>query len=202
MKGKWLVPGIVIAVIAFLLMWVGGTYNSLVTSRETVTKSASDLQSQYQRRADLVQQAIAIVKGSADFEKTTLQNVIEARAKATSVQIDISKATPEQIQQYQAAQGQMNSAFSKLLAVAEQYPDLKTTQAFQDMLAQVEGTENRINVARTDYNTVAKNYNTKIQMVPTNIIASMFGFGKSNYFEAEKGVEKAPQIDFGTKATQ
>lgn len=202
MKSKWLVPGIVVGVIALVLMWVGGTYNGLVTSRETVTKSASDLQSQYQRRADLVQQAVAVVKGSADFEKSTLESVVAARAKATSTSIDISKATPEQIQQYQAAQSEMSSAFSRLLVTVEQYPDIKSTQAFKDMLAQVEGTENRINIARTDYNEVARAYNTKIQTVPTSMIAGMFGFTKSNYFESEKGVEKAPQIDFGNKATQ
>ena len=196
MKSKWAVPGIVVAVLLVIGMILGGTYNGLVTTREEVTKKASDLQSQYQRRADLVQQAIGVVKGSSDFEKDTLTKVVEARAKATSTQIDISKATPEQIQQYQAAQTEMSGAFSRLLVVAEQYPDIKSTQAYQDMLAQVEGTENRVNVARTDYNKAAQTYNTKIQVFPTNIVAGMFGFTKSNYFEAEKGVEKAPVIDF------
>ena len=196
MKNKWLVPGIVATVLVVLAMMVGGTYNSLVTSREKVTKAASDLQSQYQRRADLVQQAIGVVKGSSNFEQDTLTKVVEARAKATSTQIDISKATPEQIQQYQTAQTDMSSAFSRLLVTVEQYPDIKSTQAYQDMLAQVEGTENRVNVARNDYNEVARTYNTQIQRFPTNIVAGLFGFTKSNYFEAEKGVEKAPVIDF------
>ena len=196
MKSKWAVPGIIVAVLLVIGMIVGGTYNGLVTTREEVTKKASDLQSQYQRRTDLVQQAIGVVKGSSNFEKDTLTKVVEARAKAPGTQIDISKATPEQIQQYQAAQTVMSSAFSRLLVVAEQYPDIKSTQAYQDMLAQVEGTENRVNVARTDYNKAAQTYNTKIQVFPTNIVAGMFGFTKSNYFEAEKGVEKAPVIDF------
>jgi LemA protein len=196
MKSKWLVPGVIAAVVVLLAMVLGGTYNSLVTSRENVTKTASDLQSQYQHRADLVQQAIGVVKGSSAFEQTTLTQVVEARAKATSTQIDISKATPEQIQQFQAAQNDMSSAFSRLLVTVEQYPDIKSTQAYQDMLAQVEGTENRVNVARTDYNEVARSYNTQIQRFPTNIVAGMFGFAKSNYFESEKGVEKAPVIDF------
>lgn len=196
MKSKWLVPGVIAAVVVLLVMILGGTYNGLVTSREKVTKAASDLQSQYQRRSDLVQQAIGIVKGSSEFEQSTLTQVVEARAKATSTQIDISSATPEQIQQFQSAQNDMSGAFSRLLVSVEQYPDIKSTQAYQDMLTQVEGTENRVNVARTDYNEVARSYNTQIQRFPTNIVAGMFGFTKSNYFEAEKGVEKAPTIDF------
>ena len=143
-----------------------------------------------------MQQAIGIVKGSSEFEQSTLTQVVEARAKATSTQIDISSATPEQIQQFQSAQNDMSGAFSRLLVSVEQYPDIKSTQAYQDMLTQVEGTENRVNVARTDYNEVARSYNTQIQRFPTNIVAGMFGFTKSNYFEAEKGVEKAPTIDF------
>lgn len=196
MKSKWLVPGVIAAVVVLLVMILGGTYNGLVTSREKVTKAASDLQSQYQRRSDLVQQAIGIVKGSSEFEQSTLTQVVEARAKATSTQIDISSATPEQIQQFQSAQNNMSGAFSRLLVSVEQYPDIKSTQAYQDMLTQVEGTENRVNVARTDYNEVARSYNTQIQRFPTNIVAGMFGFTKSNYFESEKGVEKAPVIDF------
>ncbi|MFZ1258699.1 MAG: LemA family protein [Candidatus Saccharimonas sp.] len=196
MKSKWFVPGIIVAALLLVSMMLGGTYNSLVANREKVTKAASDLQSQYQRRADLVQQAIGVVKGSSTFEQDTLTKVIEARAKATSNTIDISKATPEQIQQYQAAQTEMSSSFSRLLVTVEQYPDIKSTQAYKDMLAQVEGTENRVNVARTDYNEVARQYNTQIQRFPTNIVAGLFGFTKSNYFESEKGVEKAPVIDF------
>lgn len=202
MKSKWFIPGIIAGVVVVIALWLGGTYNGLVGSREVVRKSASDLQSQYQRRQDLVEQAIGVVKGSAEFEKSTLESVVQARAKAMGTNIDISKATPEQVQQYQAAQNEMSSAFSRLLVTVEQYPDIKSTQAFQDMLAQVEGTENRVNVARTDYNEAARGYNTKIQTLPTNIVAGLFGFDKFSYFESEKGVDKAPQIDFGTKATQ
>ena len=197
MKGKLGVIGVVVAIVIAIVALLTGTYNGLVTSRENVTKKASDLQSQYQRRADLVQQAIGVVKGSSNFEQDTLTAVVEARAKATSTQIDISNASPEQIQQYQAAQNEMSGAFSRLLVTVEQYPDIKSTQAYQDMLAQVEGTENRVNVARTDYNEAARSYNTQIQRFPTNLVAGIFGFDKSNYFEAEQGVEKAPTIDFG-----
>ena len=197
MKSKWMIPGIIIAILVVLGMMIGGTYNSLVTNREKVTAAASDLQSQYQRRTDLVQQAIGVVKGSSNFEQETLTQVVEARAKATSTTIDIANASPEQIAQYQAAQSEMSSAFSRLLVTVEQYPDIKSTQAYQDMLTQVEGTENRVAVARKDYNDVARPYNTQIQRFPTNIVAALFGFEKSNYFEAEKGVEKAPVIDFG-----
>lgn len=196
MKSKWMIPGVVVAIIVVVAMMLGGTYNGLVTSREKVTAAASDLKSQYQRRADLVQQAIGVVKGSSNFEQDTLTKVVEARAKATSTSIDISKATPEQIQQFQSAQTEMSSAFSRLLVTVEQYPDIKSTQAYKDMLTQVEGTENRVAVARKDYNDVAKTYNTSIQVFPTNIIAGMFGFTKSEYFQSEVGVEKAPVIDF------
>src|SRR5574344_1034028 len=156
MKGKPGVIGVIVAIVIAIVALLTGTYNGLVTSRENVTKKASDLQSQYQRRADLVQQAIGVVKGSSNFEQDTLTAVVEARAKATSTQIDISNASPEQIQQYQAAQNEMSGAFSRLLVTVEQYPDIKSTQAYQDMLAQVEGTENRVNVARTDYNEAAR----------------------------------------------
>lgn len=197
MKSKWMIPGIVIAALLVVGIILGGSYNGLVVSREKVTAAASDLKSQYQRRADLVQQAIGVVKGSSNFEQDTLTKVVEARAKATSTNIDISKATPEQIQQYQAAQTDMSGAFSRLLVTVEQYPDIKSTQAYQDMLTQVEGTENRVAVARKDYNDVAKTYNTSIQTFPTNVIAGMFGFTKSEYFQSEAGVEKAPVINFG-----
>ncbi len=196
MKSKWMIPGIIIAILVVLGMVIGGTYNSLVTSREKVTAAASDLQSQYQRRADLVQQAVAIVKASSNFEQETLTQVVEARAKATSTTIDIANATPEQIAQYQAAQTDMSSAFSRLLVTVEAYPEIKSTAAYQDMQTQVEGTENRVAVARKDYNDVVRPYNTQIQRFPTNIVAALFGFDKSNYFEAEKGVERAPVIDF------
>ena len=148
MKSKWMIPGIIIAVVVVLGMAIGGTYNSLVTNREKVTAAASDLQSQYQRRTDLVQQAIGVVKGSSSFEQETLTKVVEARAKATSTTIDIANASPEQIAQYQAAQSEMSSAFSRLLVTVEQYPDIKSTQAYQDMLTQVEGTESQPTLLR------------------------------------------------------
>lgn len=196
MNKKWLVLGGVGLVVILIVMTMLGTYNGLVASREKVTARASDLQSQYQRRADLVQQAVGVVKGSSTFEQETLTRVVEARAKATSTTIDIANATPEQIQQFQSAQNDMNSAFSRLLVTVERYPDIKSTQAYQDMLTQVEGTENRVAVARKDYNDVVNTYNTQIQRFPTNVVAGIFGFNKSNYFQSEQGVESAPVIDF------
>ncbi len=198
MNKKWVTLGIVGAVLLIVIVALGGTYNSLVVSREKVTARASDLQSQYQRRADLVKQAIGVVKGSSSFEQETLTKVVEARAKATSTTIDIANATPEQIQQFQAAQNDMNGAFSRLLVTVEQYPDIKSTQAYQDMLTQVEGTENRVAVARKDYNDTVNSFNTQIQRFPTNLTAGLFGFHKSNYFQSEQGVESAPVINFGS----
>ena len=196
MNRKWLILGIIVGIVVIVVMVFAGAYNCLVAQRETVTKSFSKVQSQYQRRADLIPNLVNTVKGAANFEQTTLTKVTEARAKATSIQLDPSKATPEQIQQYQQAQGEVSSALSRLLAVSENYPQLQATQAFRDLQVQLEGTENRIAVARNDYNDAARPYNTRLQTFPTNIIAGMFGFQQKPYFEADKGSEKAPTVDF------
>jgi LemA protein len=194
--------GVIGGIVLLLALMIGGSYNGLVAQREAVRESFGKVQSQYQRRADLVPNLVSTVKGAADFEKSTITQVTEARAKATSMNIDASKATPEQIQQYQAAQGELSQALGRLLAVSENYPQLKATDAFRDLQSQLEGTENRIAVARNDYNTAAKTYNTSVQSFPRNLIAGMFGFEKQPYFEADKGADKAPKVDFGTSTAQ
>lgn len=196
MNKKWLVPGIIIGIVVVLGLVFAGSYNGLVGQRETVTASFSKVQSQYQRRADLIPNLVNTVKGAANFEQSTLTQVTEARARATSIQLDPSRATPEQIQEYQRAQGDVTSALSRLLAVTENYPQLQATQAFRDLQVQLEGTENRIAVARNDYNDTARPYNTRLQTFPTNVIAGIFGFEKKPYFEAEQGSDTAPTVDF------
>lgn len=196
MKRKWLVPGIIVGVIVIIGAIVIGGYNGLVGQRENVNKSFANLQSQYQRRADLVPNLVSTVKGAANFEQQTLTDVTNARARATSINIDPSNATPEQIAQYQQSQGQLSQALGRLLAVSENYPDLKAVAAFQDLQVQLEGTENRIAVARNDFNQTASGYNSRIQTFPTNLTAGIFGFDKFTYFQADEGAENAPDVNF------
>lgn len=197
MKSKWLIPGIVIGAIVLLIAIVVGGYNGLVNQREQVKSSFANVQTQYQRRADLVPNLVNTVKGAADFEQTTLTEVTEARARATSISIDPSQATPQQLAQYQQAQGELSQALGRLLAVTENYPQLQAVGAFRDLQVQLEGTENRIAVARTDFNKTATSYNARIQTFPTNITAGLFGFDAFPYFEADQGAENAPTVDFG-----
>jgi LemA protein len=198
MKRSWTIIGIVTGAVLLLALIFAGSYNELVQSRETVRSSINNLQSQYQRRADLVPNLVATVKGAANFEQTTLTEVVEARAKATQTTIDPSTATPEQLQQYQAAQGELSQALGRLLVVVEAYPELKATEAFRDLTTQLEGTENRIQVARSDYGKAVQVYNAKIQRFPTNITAALFGFEAFPYFNADQGAEQAPSVDFNT----
>jgi LemA protein len=172
------------------------SYNSMVKKDENVKAAWGAVQSQYQRRADLIPNLVNTVKGAANFEKSTLTAVIEARAKATSIQVDPSKLTPESIQQFQAAQGQLGSALGRLLAVSENYPDLKSNANFQGLQTQLEGTENRINVARLDFNTAVQDYNSSVRSFPANLTAKMFGFTEKGYFTAEAGADKAPKVSF------
>lgn len=172
------------------------SYNSMVQLDENVKGKWGAVQTQYQRRADLIPNLVATVKGAADFEKSTLTAVIEARAKATSVQVDPTKLTPESIQQFQAAQGQLSSALGRLLAVSENYPQLRANESFMGLQAQLEGTENRITVARKDFNDAVQEYNTKIRKFPANLTAKMFGFSEKGYFQAEAGSDKAPTVKF------
>lgn len=192
---KFIVPGIIVGVLLLIGLWIGGTYNSLVGEREKVTAAFSNVETQYQRRIDLVGNLVNTVKGSSDFEKSTLTEITEARAKAGSVKVDAS-SSQAQVQQYVEAQDQMNSALSRLLVTVEAYPNIKSTDAYRDLMSQLEGTENRIQVARSDFNNTARPYNTRIQTFPTNVIANLFGFSQRAYFESQEGADKAPTVDF------
>ncbi|MCF0198786.1 MAG: LemA family protein [Bacteroidaceae bacterium] len=183
-----------LAIIVFF--WVKGIYNNFVTLDESVNTAWSQVENQYQRRADLIPNLVATVKGYAAHEKETLEAVIAARAKATQTTIDPSNLTAEQLQAYQAAQGEVSSALSRLLVTVEQYPDVKANENFKDLQAQLEGTENRIATERNRFNDVAKSYNMAIRSFPANLLAGMFGFEKRPYFEAEAGAEKAPTVEF------
>jgi len=190
---KYLIP---IVVIVLLGLWVMSAYNGLVGKEETVSEYWAKVESAYQRRTDLYSNIVKTVQASADFERKTLKEVIEARSKATSIEINVDDLTPENIAKFQQAQNQFSGSFSKLLATFERYPDLKTTGAFREFMAQQEGTENRINVARDRFNEAAKTFNVSVRKFPTTLIASAFGFDKKAYFEAEEGSEKAPEVNF------
>ena len=186
----------VVAFLAILFLWGTSGYNSLVTSREEVNSQWANVESQYQRRSDLIPNLVSTVKGYATHESSTLEGVVAARAKATQVTIDPKNLTPEKLQEYQAAQGQVSSALGKLLMITENYPDLKANQNFLELQAQLEGTENRISVERNRYNEAAKNYDISIKRFPKSILASIGGFTDKPYFESEKGTEKAPSVKF------
>ncbi len=187
---------IIIALVVVVLGLSGCGYNSMVKLDEQVSSQWAQVENVYQRRADLIPNLVNTVKGYANFEKDVLTAVTEARSKATSVNVDPSKLSPESIQQFQQAQGQLSSALSRLLVVVEKYPDLKANQNFLELQAQLEGTENRITVERNKFNEVTQQYNTKIRTFPNNIMASMFGFDKKGYFQAEAGADKAPEVQF------
>lgn len=185
---------IVVAVIA--VIWGISGYNGLVSMDEGVQTKWADVETQYQRRADLIPNLVNTVKGYAAHESETLQAVVEARAKATSMNIDPSNMSAEQIANFQKAQDGVSSALSRLLVTVEKYPDLKANENFKELQAQLEGTENRISVARRDYNESARKYNTTLRSFPKNILAGMFGFEKKAYFEAQEGSEQAPTVQF------
>ncbi len=187
---------VVLAALAIIILWGVGVYNSLVSAEEQVESAWAQVENQYQRRADLVPNLVATVKGYAAHEQETLEGVIEARAKATQITIDPTNATADQLAAFQAAQGELSQALGRLLAVAESYPDLKANENFRDLQQQLEGTENRIAVARQLFNDEARNFNTKVRRFPNNIIASMCGFEKKPYFEAEEGARTAPKVEF------
>lgn len=193
-KNKGLI--ITIVVIALVAIWGILSYNGLVSMDENVSNQWANVETQYQRRSDLIPNLVNTVKGYAKHESETLESVMAARSQATQVKIDPSNCTPQQLAAYQKAQGDVTTALGKLLAITENYPDLKANQNFLELQSQLEGTENRINVARKDFNDTAKKYNTSLRRFPRNIIASMFGFEKRNYFEAEAGAEKAPKVEF------
>ena len=187
---------IFIGVIVVIVLWAISGYNALVNMDEGVTNKWSNVETQYQRRADLIPNLVNTVKGYAKHESQTLEAVMQARSQATQVKIDPSNCTPEQLAAYQKAQGDVTSALGKLLAITENYPDLKANQNFLELQSQLEGTENRITVARKDFNDAANVYNASIRRFPKNILAGIFGFEKHAYFEAEAGAEKAPKVEF------
>ena len=196
MKKNTIILVSVIGLIVILFLWGMSGYNGLVTQGETVNSQWANVESQYQRRADLIPNLVATVKGYATHESSTLEGVVAARAKATQVTIDPEKLTPEKLQEFQAAQGQVSSALGKLLMITENYPDLKANQNFLELQAQLEGTENRISVERGRFNDLAKEFNAAIRRFPRSIIASIGGFKKKPYFESEQGSEKAPAVKF------
>lgn len=182
-----------------ILIMVGGTlttYNGLIAKDEAVATAWGNIQSQYQRRADLIPNLVSTVKGYAKHESETLENVMAARAKATQVTINSDNLTPEKLKQYQAAQGELSQALGRLMAVSENYPNLKANENFSELQAQLEGTENRINESRQIYNSAVQTYNVSVRRFPANIVAGMFGFDKKNQFEAEAGAKKAPKVEF------
>lgn len=187
---------IVLGVIIFICLIGGCSYNGMVSKDEAVKAKWGAVQSQYQRRSDLIPNLVATVKGVANFEKSTLVEVTDARARATSIQVDPTKLNPETIQKYQAAQGQLSTALGRLLVASERYPDLKANQNFSDLQASLEGTENRINVARIDFNSAVQDYNTTIRSFPAVITAKIFGFSEKGSFAADAGAQNAPKVSF------
>ena len=187
---------VIIAVLAIIALWGITGYNGLVGMDEGVQTKWADVETQYQRRADLIPNLVNTVKGYAAHESETLQAVVEARAKATSVNIDPTNMSAEQIANFQKAQDGISSALGRLLVTVEKYPDLKANENFKELQAQLEGTENRISVARRDYNEAARKYNTTLRSFPKNILAGIFGFEKKAYFEAQEGSEQAPAVQF------
>ena len=187
---------IILAIVAVVVVWAISGYNGLVSKEEGVNQAWANVESAYQRRSDLIPNLVNTVKGYAEHESETLQAVTNARAKATSLNIDPATATPEQVAAYMEAQQGVGSALGRLIAVSESYPQLKANENFRDLQAQLEGTENRIKVERDRYNEAVKTFNVQIRRFPTNILASMFGFEKRSMFEAQEGAEVAPVVEF------
>lgn len=193
---KWITIGVLVLLAIVLYRLFVSSYNNMVSKDETVAAQWAQVESQYQRRLDLIPNLVNTVKGYAEFEKSTLTAVIEARAKATQVKIDPKNLTPDAIQKFQDAQGELSTALSRLLVVAERYPDLKANQNFLELQAQLEGTENRIAVERQKFNDSAKDYNIYLRGFPQNLLAGIYGFQTKAYFESDKGAEKAPAVQF------
>ena len=193
MKNSKIITIVVVAVVA---IWGITGYNGLVKADEAVSTAWSNVENQYQRRADLIPNLVNTVKGYASHEKETLDAVVSARARATQVTVDADNMTPEKLQEFQKAQGEVGAALGRLLAITEAYPDLKANRNFLELQAQLEGTENRISVERRNFNETAKSYNTSIRTFPKNMLAGMFGFEKRPYFEAQEGAAQAPVVQF------
>lgn len=186
----------IIAAVVVIAMWAASAYNSMVGEQEKATTALANVQSAYQRRADLIPNLVEVVKGYAEHEKGTFEAVVNARAKATQITLDPTNLTPEKLKEYQQAQGELGSALGRLIAVQENYPDLKANENFKDLQVQLEGTENRINEARNKFNEVVQQYNVVIRSFPKNLLAGIFGFDKMTKFEADADAQKAPQVKF------
>ena len=193
-KKGWIILAVVVVVVLMLFSWFKGTYNDMVTRSEAVQAQLGNIENQYQRRADLIPNLVNTVKGYAKHEESTFTQVVEARAKATQTQLNIDDAAA--MDKYVQAQGELSSALSRLMAISENYPDLKANQNFLDLQTQLEGTENRIAVERRKFNDAAQQFNTYIKMFPRNLLAGMFGFAPIGYFEAQPGSEVAPKVEF------
>lgn len=193
---KWIVP---IAIIALIAIWAVRVNNKAVTLEETVTKSWANVESSYQRRNDLIGNLVKTVQGAADFEKGTLEAVINARAKATSITIDPSNITPEQLAKFNEVQGGLSGALKSLLVTVERYPELKANQNFLELQSQLEGTENRINIARDRFNESVEPYNGYVRKLPTKLVAGLMGFEEKGYYKADAGSENAPDVEFDFK---
>lgn len=185
-----------IVVIGAIAIWLISSYNGMVKMEEEVSSAWSNVENQYQRRADLIPNLVNVVKGYASHEKETFEAVVSARSKATQITVDPENLTPEKLQEYQKAQGEVGATLGRLLAITESYPELKANENFKELQAQLEGTENRISVERRNFNEIARTYNSAIRSFPRSIIAGMFGFEKRPYFEAEEGANKAPEVKF------
>lgn len=196
MKKGYIVLIVIAVVILSIFFWFKGTYNSMVNNRENVTAQWSNVENQYQRRLDLIPNLVSTVKGYAAHEENTLTDVVNARAKATQMQLNVDQLNEATLKKLNSVQGELSSALSRLMAISENYPDLKANQNFLDLQAQLEGTENRIAVERRKFNDVARSYNAYIQQFPRNMLAGMFGFTPKPYFEANAGAENAPKVEF------
>lgn len=193
---KWIILGIIVVLVFILYRLFAGTYNNMVVKEEEVTNQWAQVENVYQRRMDLIPNLVNTVKGYADFEKSTLTAVIEARASATQIKVDPKNLTPEALQKFQQSQGELSSALGRLMVVAEQYPNLKANQNFLELQAQLEGTENRIAVERNKFNDMAKQFNQYVRSFPQNMMAGLYGFSPKAYFEADAGANKAPEVKF------
>jgi LemA protein len=195
---------LLIGAAVLIFLYGGCKYNGMVQTDETVKNKWGNVQSEYQRRLDLIPNIVEAVKGEANFEKSVLEGVINARASATQMKVDASNLTPEKIKQFQESQGQLSVALGRFLSISEQYPSLKSNAAFGELRTALEGTENRIKVSRNDYNAAVKDYNISVRSFPSNIFAGMFGFAQKGEFEADKGADKAPSLKgaFDNKPTQ
>lgn len=196
MKKTWTIIGIIALVAVIVFVWFKNIYNGMVAGEESVSAAWAQVENVYQRRADLIPNLVATVKGYASHEASTLESVVSARAKATQITVDADDLSPEDIAKFNQAQGELSAALGKLLSITENYPDLKANENFRDLQAQLEGTENRIATERMKFNDTAREYNTNIRKFPNNIVASLFDFEPKGYFEAKEGADVAPVVEF------